>query len=379
MTRMARQGRPPSAVEPELLEFVFASICQSSYNGWMRAAKEKMFGSSFAIMFIVSVALFVIPTAATANITKTTTVYDFTTCKISKLHYGSKVVSLAIVLLETQPNLHAAQRFTTIHLEQLHQGPGLYYFRARYYSPTLGRFTSRDPLGFVDGTSLYRAYFVPTGVDPSGTVKIKCRCSGGSVRQGTDVRYWKTVECNEGANKCCRRACRRTGVCWSGEWEIVFAKPDVCRCDFGYWDYVCAWESPTQKDGWMNTCKWVSFGVGGTAGAAAGGFWVCGYSPVIWGGSCTSSVTCVLSEGGHSICGLSRAGQVTRCFHWGGRNSQIGKCITERGVLPYADKVRWWNTIRGIPCNNPGAFLSTKCSGSCLGTAIRACFRGIFY
>jgi RHS repeat-associated protein len=45
---------------------------------------------------------------------------------------------------------------------------GLQYFRARYYSPELGRFISRDPLGFVDGMSLYRAYFVPGGMDPFG-------------------------------------------------------------------------------------------------------------------------------------------------------------------------------------------------------------------
>jgi RHS repeat-associated protein len=45
---------------------------------------------------------------------------------------------------------------------------GLMYFRARYYHAQLGRFISRDPLGFVDGMSLYRAYFVPTGTDPNG-------------------------------------------------------------------------------------------------------------------------------------------------------------------------------------------------------------------
>jgi len=36
---------------------------------------------------------------------------------------------------------------------------GLYYFRARYYSPELGRFISRDPLTFVDGMNLYAGYF----------------------------------------------------------------------------------------------------------------------------------------------------------------------------------------------------------------------------
>jgi RHS repeat-associated protein len=32
---------------------------------------------------------------------------------------------------------------------------GLYFYKARYYSPVLGRFLQRDPLGFVDGVNLY--------------------------------------------------------------------------------------------------------------------------------------------------------------------------------------------------------------------------------
>ena len=37
------------------------------------------------------------------------------------------------------------------------------YFRARYYSPELGRFISRDPLAFVDGMNLYVGYFAIHG------------------------------------------------------------------------------------------------------------------------------------------------------------------------------------------------------------------------
>ncbi len=44
----------------------------------------------------------------------------------------------------------------------------IYYFRARYYHAELGRFISRDPIGYVDGMNLYRAYFVPNSVDPYG-------------------------------------------------------------------------------------------------------------------------------------------------------------------------------------------------------------------
>jgi len=35
--------------------------------------------------------------------------------------------------------------------------PDLYYYRARYYDPTLGRFITPDPIGFLSGdTNLYR-------------------------------------------------------------------------------------------------------------------------------------------------------------------------------------------------------------------------------
>jgi RHS repeat-associated protein len=48
---------------------------------------------------------------------------------------------------------------------------GLYYDRARYYDPKLGRFLSEDPLGFLAGTNLYRyVHNSPTTtIDPLGT------------------------------------------------------------------------------------------------------------------------------------------------------------------------------------------------------------------
>jgi RHS repeat-associated protein len=45
----------------------------------------------------------------------------------------------------------------------------LYHFRARMYDPKAGRFLGRDPLGFVDGANVYRAYFHLLGTDPQGT------------------------------------------------------------------------------------------------------------------------------------------------------------------------------------------------------------------
>ena len=49
-------------------------------------------------------------------------------------------------------------------------GDGLYYYRARYYSPTYGRFISEDPIRLLGGTNLYGYadgnpidYYDPTG------------------------------------------------------------------------------------------------------------------------------------------------------------------------------------------------------------------------
>jgi RHS repeat-associated protein len=57
---------------------------------------------------------------------------------------------------------------------------GLYYYRARYYDPSDGRFLSEDPIGFAGGANFY-AYVTdspinltdPSGFDP-GCYKTKC-------------------------------------------------------------------------------------------------------------------------------------------------------------------------------------------------------------
>jgi len=56
-----------------------------------------------------------------------------------------------------------------------HSSFDIYYFRARYYDPVLGRFISRDPLGFVDGFSLYAGGFAANDVDPFG-LKVVTAC-----------------------------------------------------------------------------------------------------------------------------------------------------------------------------------------------------------
>lgn len=66
---------------------------------------------------------------------------------------------------------------------------GLYYYRARYYSPDLGRFLSRDPSGYADSMNLYE-YVMSNPViyiDPLGlTSKLK-----GCFTQSLDVEIGK--------------------------------------------------------------------------------------------------------------------------------------------------------------------------------------------
>ena len=58
------------------------------------------------------------------------------------------------VLSETNPSFGDRYKFTA---REFDSATGLQYNRARYYDPTIGRWTSQDPLGFDGGdANLYR-------------------------------------------------------------------------------------------------------------------------------------------------------------------------------------------------------------------------------
>src|SRR5439155_25083022 len=50
---------------------------------------------------------------------------------------------------------YTGRRFDAEMAGSLAEPSGLYYYRARHYSPTLGRFLQTDPIGYVAGNNLY--------------------------------------------------------------------------------------------------------------------------------------------------------------------------------------------------------------------------------
>lgn len=72
-------------------------------------------------------------------------------------------------------------------------GTGLQYSRARYYSPSMGRFISEDPLGFAGGDANVYAYVGDdplNGIDPSGRNAITAgEVSAGARTVGSGARW----------------------------------------------------------------------------------------------------------------------------------------------------------------------------------------------
>jgi len=83
----------------------------------------------------------------------------------------------------------------------LDEETGLFYYRARYYDSTLGRFLQRDPLGYAAGASLfeYAASAPPNHIDPTGLeVHVHPGLEGDEHGTYCVCPFWKcmcTIKC----------------------------------------------------------------------------------------------------------------------------------------------------------------------------------------
>ena len=80
----------------------------------------------------------------------------------------------------------------------------LYHYRARMYDATCGRFVGRDPMGYVDGYSVYQYYASTSQTDPTGLTKKResqfscradpgCGCSGTISAPQYDLDTWDSI------------------------------------------------------------------------------------------------------------------------------------------------------------------------------------------
>jgi RHS repeat-associated protein len=100
---------------------------------------------------------------------------------------------------------------------------GMYFYRARYYDPKVGRFVTKDPIGFKGGINFY-AYVKNNPInykDPKGLEILKCnRTTGFGI--GNHAYLWDTIG---------NRSCGMQGSSGNGDTSGNEGGPNVDACN----------------------------------------------------------------------------------------------------------------------------------------------------
>jgi len=132
----------------------------------------------------------------------------------------------------------------------------LWYLRARYYSESLGRFVSRDPIGYFDGLGMYIAYFVPTGKDPSGKYNVSGAFStiAGQIPNPpgeADYQFDAGVNPNPSQDGSCSKNGVRYTCSWTGRFIVTLINAEITLRPEQWTERV----NPTTEQ----VSRWVSF------------------------------------------------------------------------------------------------------------------------
>ena len=122
---------------------------------------------------------------------------------------------------------------------ELEEETGLYYYRARFYDPEIGRFINEDPIGFEgDGLNLY-AYVKNNPInrtDPFGEFSLPvhgnfCGPGHGDISRNAPEPIDKLDGCCKGHDECINDTCGCThSIICTLQGKTTECDDEMCRC-----------------------------------------------------------------------------------------------------------------------------------------------------
>lgn len=299
----------------------------------------------------------------------------------------------------------------------------LYYYRARYYNPTTGRFLQTDPIGYEDGTNWYVycgnnpfCYTDPSGSwanldviwreDQPQRVQVLCLNEDGTL--GTDFYFNGYDDFYDyvmaGGDFCDLHPDEKTGLVTflGGNWAQDMMSDVANKLDAGYAKVSMADDvgNPTFAD-WMSDVVWAGI----TEGVADG--WAMAVrhdSETIarYGGMGTFSSACGYTgqaataaagvAAGFQLAGSTMSVAVGKASGWGGLHVAYGAngswlhatgmtgsmTVTSTGAASLAGTLSQWVAVEAIPVLSTSRVLATEGSSAynCATAALRAIVHG---